>query len=117
MEEAKRAVGAPTIAEAFRLTVEDHPDRIAVRGEDLELTWAQLRDRSDAFAGTLGKERIQQIEHLPTCRDQLCAEPRHLLRPRRNRGHVTTLQRSVPLRDRRRVIGRHRAATRKETPC
>ena len=44
---------AATIAEAFRLTVEDNSDRLAVRGENLELTWSQLRDRSDAFAGTL----------------------------------------------------------------
>ena len=44
-----------TIAEAFRLTVEDHPDHLAVSGENLELTWSQLRDRSDAFAGTLAK--------------------------------------------------------------
>ena len=53
--EGRRAVGAATIAEAFRLTVEDHPDRIAVRTLDDEtaLTWAQLRDRSDALAGTL----------------------------------------------------------------
>jgi long-subunit acyl-CoA synthetase (AMP-forming) len=53
--EGSRAVGAATIAEAFRLTVEDHPDRLAVSGEHLELTWSQLRDRSDAFAGTLAR--------------------------------------------------------------
>src|SRR5215208_1306495 len=53
--EGSRAVGAATIAEAFRLTVEDHPDRLAVRGENLELTWSQVRDRSDALAGTLAK--------------------------------------------------------------
>jgi long-subunit acyl-CoA synthetase (AMP-forming) len=64
MEEAKRAVGAPTVAEAFRLTVEDHPDRLAVRGEDLELTWAQLRDRSDAFAGTLAKLGVKRGENV-----------------------------------------------------
>jgi long-subunit acyl-CoA synthetase (AMP-forming) len=46
---------AATIAEAFRLTVEQNPDRPAVRSEDLELTWSQLRDRSNAFAGTLAK--------------------------------------------------------------
>src|SRR5215204_6076498 len=51
--QGSRAVGAATIAEAFRLTVSDHSDRLAVRGDDLELTWAQLRDRSDALAGTL----------------------------------------------------------------
>jgi long-chain acyl-CoA synthetase len=53
--EGRRAVTAATIAEAFRLTVEDHPDRIAVRtlNDEIALTWAQLRDRSDALAGTL----------------------------------------------------------------
>ena len=41
--------------EAFRLTVEDNPDRVAVRTKDDEvsLTWAQLRDRVDALAGGL----------------------------------------------------------------
>jgi long-chain acyl-CoA synthetase len=50
-----RAVGAATIAEAFRITVEDHPDRVAVRTKDDEvsLTWAELRERVDALAGGL----------------------------------------------------------------
>src|SRR5215217_2714988 len=52
---ARRAVGARTMTEAFRLTVEDHPDRVAVRTKDdaVSLTWAQLRDRVDALAGGL----------------------------------------------------------------
>src|SRR4051794_12731928 len=52
---ARRAVGASTMAEAFRLTVEDFPDRVAVRTKDDEvsLTWTQLRDRVDAMAGGL----------------------------------------------------------------
>src|SRR5215208_2078607 len=52
---ARRAVGARTMTEAFRLTVEDHPDRVAVRTKDDEvsLSWAQLRDRVDALAGGL----------------------------------------------------------------
>ena len=43
------------MTEAFRLTVEDHPDRVAVRTkeDEVSLTWAQLRDRVDAFAGGL----------------------------------------------------------------
>ena len=50
-----RAVGARTMPEAFRLTAEDHPDRVAVRTKDDEvsLTWGQLRDRVDALAGGL----------------------------------------------------------------
>src|SRR5215210_411219 len=49
---ASRAVGAATIAEAFRITAEDHPDRVAVRTKDDEvsMTWSGLRDRVDAFA-------------------------------------------------------------------
>ena len=52
---ARRSLGARTMTEAFRLTVEDHPDRVAVRTKDDEvsLTWAQLRDRVDALAGGL----------------------------------------------------------------
>jgi long-chain acyl-CoA synthetase len=52
---ARRALGARTMTEAFRLTVEDHPDRVAVRTKDdeISLTWAQLRDRVDALAGGL----------------------------------------------------------------
>src|ERR687897_386399 len=51
-EASSRAVGAATIAEAFRITAEDHPDRVAVRTKDDEvsLSWAELRDRVDAFA-------------------------------------------------------------------
>src|SRR3954463_4430668 len=47
-----RAVGAATIAEAFRITAEDHPDRVAVRTKDDEvsLTWGELRERVDALA-------------------------------------------------------------------
>ena len=60
--EGRRAVGAATIAEAFRLTVEDHPDRIAVRtlDDEIALTWAQLRDRVDALAGTLHKLGVER---------------------------------------------------------
>jgi len=51
----RRSLGARTMTEAFRLTVEDHPDRVALRTKDDEvsLTWAQLRDRVDALAGGL----------------------------------------------------------------
>src|SRR4051812_18394960 len=50
-----RSARAATLAEAFRLTVADHPDRVAVRTKDDEvsLTWSELRDRVDAFAGGL----------------------------------------------------------------
>ena len=60
--EGRRALNAATIAEAFRLTVEDHPDRIAVRtlNDEIALTWAQLRDRSDALAGTLHRLGVRR---------------------------------------------------------
>jgi long-subunit acyl-CoA synthetase (AMP-forming) len=50
-----RATTADTIAEAFRITAEDHADRVAVRTKDDEvsLTWSELRDRVDALAGGL----------------------------------------------------------------
>src|SRR6201991_4096336 len=52
---ARRALGASTMTEAFRLTVADQPDRVAVRTKDdeISLTWEQLRDRVDALAGGL----------------------------------------------------------------
>src|SRR6266576_3848467 len=54
---ARRAVGAATMAEAFRITAEDYPDRVAVRMKDdsASLTWGQLRDRVDALAGGLAE--------------------------------------------------------------
>ncbi len=53
----RRAVEASTMAEAFRLTVANHPDKVAVRTkeDELSLTWSELRDRVDALAGGLRK--------------------------------------------------------------
>src|SRR3954452_17384915 len=58
----RRAVDASTMAEAFRLTVEDYGDRVAMRTKDDEvsLTWAQLRDRVDALAGGLPKQGVRK---------------------------------------------------------
>jgi long-subunit acyl-CoA synthetase (AMP-forming) len=58
----RRSVGARTMAEAFRLTADDHGDRVAVRTKDDEvrLTWAQLRDRVDALAGGLAKLGVRR---------------------------------------------------------
>ena len=57
----RRSLGARTMTEAFRLTVEDNADRVAVRTKDdeISLTWAELRDRVDAFAGGLAKLGVQ----------------------------------------------------------
>src|SRR3954451_14372394 len=53
--EGRRSVAAATLAEAFRLTAEDAADNVAVRtaGDEIAWTWAQLRERVDAFAGGL----------------------------------------------------------------
>ena len=52
---ARRAIDASTMAEAFRLTVQAHPDAVAIRtrGDETTLTWTQLRDRVDALAAGL----------------------------------------------------------------
>jgi long-chain acyl-CoA synthetase len=52
---SRRALQARSIAEAFRITAEDFPDRVAVRTKDDEvsLTWGELRERVDALAGGL----------------------------------------------------------------
>jgi long-subunit acyl-CoA synthetase (AMP-forming) len=54
---SRRAAGAATMAEAFRITAEEHPDRVAVRTRDDEvaITWGDLRRRVDALAGGLAK--------------------------------------------------------------
>jgi long-subunit acyl-CoA synthetase (AMP-forming) len=53
----KRAIDAPTVAEAFRITAEQKPDNVAVRNRDdsVSITWGELRDRADALSGGLAK--------------------------------------------------------------
>src|SRR5262245_10377294 len=48
---------APTVAEAFRRTVADAPDRVAVRTLDdaVSLTWGELARRVDALAGGVAR--------------------------------------------------------------
>ena len=62
MGERSAVGGAATIAEAFRLTVADHPDRIAVRTlhDEVAYTWAQLRDKVDALAGGLHRLGVRR---------------------------------------------------------
>jgi long-chain acyl-CoA synthetase len=57
-----RATSAATIAEAFRITAEEHPDRVAVRTKDdeISLTWSALRDRVDALAGGLARLGVKR---------------------------------------------------------
>jgi long-subunit acyl-CoA synthetase (AMP-forming) len=51
----KRAIDAPTVAEAFRITTEQKPDDVALRNRDdsISITWGEVRERSDALAGGL----------------------------------------------------------------
>src|SRR5918993_2663472 len=44
-----------SLARAFRTTVAEHPDRVAVRSKDDEVswTWSELAERVDALAGGL----------------------------------------------------------------
>ena len=57
-----RATSAATIAEAFRITAAEYPDRVAVRTKDDEtsLTWSELRDRVDALAGGLARLGVER---------------------------------------------------------
>ena len=58
----KRAIDAPTVAEAFRITTEQHPDDVAVRNRDdsISITWREVRDRADALAGGLAKLGVKK---------------------------------------------------------
>ncbi len=60
------AASAATLAEAFRITVAQRQDDVAIRtkGDEFTITWAGLRERVDALAGGLAKlglERGQTI--------------------------------------------------------
>jgi long-chain acyl-CoA synthetase len=63
---AGRGVDAPTIAEAFRRTVEAHPEKVAIRtlGDAETLTWRELQERADAVAGGLVRLGLEQGETL-----------------------------------------------------
>ena len=58
----RRALTASSMAEAFRITAEEHADRVAVRTKDdsVSLTWGELRERVDALAGGLAKLGVQR---------------------------------------------------------
>jgi long-chain acyl-CoA synthetase len=51
-----------TLARAFRTTVSEHPDRVAVRTKDDEVswTWAELAERVDALAGGLAARGVRR---------------------------------------------------------
>src|SRR3954469_2446400 len=69
----RKAIDAGTFAEAFRIQAANRPDEVFVRtkGDDVTLTWSQMRERVDALAGGLAKlglERGQCIALLLTNR-------------------------------------------------
>jgi long-chain acyl-CoA synthetase len=57
-----RAVGAATLAEAFRITAVDRCDDVAIRtkGDAFSITWGELRERVDALAGGLAKLGVRR---------------------------------------------------------
>ncbi len=59
---ARAALSATTIAEAFRITVAERLDEVAIRtrGDAFTITWGELRERVDALAGGLAKLGVQR---------------------------------------------------------
>ncbi len=53
----RAALGAATIAEAFRITAAERLDEVAIRTrqDEFTITWGELRERVDALAGGLAK--------------------------------------------------------------
>jgi long-subunit acyl-CoA synthetase (AMP-forming) len=58
----RRSLSASSMAEAFRITAEEHADRVAVRTKDdsVSLTWSELRERVDALAAGLAGLGVQR---------------------------------------------------------
>ncbi len=56
------ALGATTIAEAFRITAAERSEDVAIRtkGDAFSITWGALRERVDALAGGLAKLGLQR---------------------------------------------------------
>ncbi len=57
MKHARAALGAATLAEAFRITAGERAGEVAIRtrGDEFTITWGELRERVDALAGGLAK--------------------------------------------------------------
>jgi long-subunit acyl-CoA synthetase (AMP-forming) len=60
------AVGAPTLAHAFRVTAAARADEVAIRTKDdaFTITWGELRERVDALAGGLSRLGLQRGQTL-----------------------------------------------------
>jgi long-chain acyl-CoA synthetase len=59
---ARAALGAATIAEAFRITAGERAGQVAIRtrADEFTITWGELRERVDALAGGLAKLGVQR---------------------------------------------------------
>src|SRR4051795_5177380 len=71
----RKATEAGTFAEAFRITAANKPDEVFARmkGDEVAITWGEMRERVDALAGGLAKlglERGQCIALLLTNRPE-----------------------------------------------
>jgi len=73
-QRVRTAVEAGTVAEAFRLTVAEREDEVAIRtkGDAFTITWAALQGRVDALAGGLAKLGVGRGE---TVALMLCNRP------------------------------------------
>ncbi len=58
----REALGAATIAQAFRITAAERAEEVAIRtkGDAFSITWGALRERVDALAGGLAKLGVQR---------------------------------------------------------
>jgi long-chain acyl-CoA synthetase len=62
MTHERAALGAATIAEAFRITAAERADEVAIRTkrDAFTITWGDLRERVDALAGGLAKLGVRR---------------------------------------------------------
>jgi len=62
MTDERAALGAATIAEAFRITAAERADEVAIRTKQdaFTITWGELRERVDALAGGLAKLGVKR---------------------------------------------------------
>jgi long-subunit acyl-CoA synthetase (AMP-forming) len=62
MAHQRAALGAATIAEAFRITAAERAEEVAIRTKQdaFTITWGELRERVDALAGGLAKLGVKR---------------------------------------------------------
>jgi long-chain acyl-CoA synthetase len=62
MTHERAALGAATIAEAFRITAAERADEVAIRTKQdaFTITWGELRERVDALAGGLAELGVKR---------------------------------------------------------